>query len=276
MKKITLTLFTLILILLSSCSKTIMTIESPRSPEIEKELSNMLDELFFDEFESNCTYKDGTYTLKANRDLQFWEMKGLNILMKKVISAEGVQELPIHFQLHITETDQDVLDILKIEEGQTFDFEISSSEIFTTVTRYDQDEAYFIGVAIYCDKEFPLLQYETSFDTAENELATMFQEIYDKFGPTIAENEILIKNGEKIISLDESFDYIDQGVFFSCDAIYNRTVNEWTFGNDQEEILEGAKNFITSSGFSSNVISCLLYPYLSRDAASFEITGFES
>jgi len=252
-----------------------MTVESPRSPEVEKELRKMLDELFLDEFEPRCTYKEGAYMLKANRALEDWEKAGLDKLMKSAVSADGVQTLPIHLQLHITETDQDVLEAIEMEEDQTFDFEINSSGVLTTVAQYDLDEMYYIGVAIYCDEEFPLLQYETNFEAGGNELAAMLQDLYEKIGPSVAENEIFIKNGKKTILLDESFEYMNRGVYFPCAQIYHGTVDQWGLSNNQDDAFEGAKDFLTGTGFSSNMISYLLYPYLSRDAVSYEVTGLE-
>lgn len=69
---------------------------------------------------------------------------------------------------------------------------------------------------------------------------------------------------------------MDRGIYFSSDQIYHSAVDQWGLTNNQEQILEGAKDFITGPGFSDTIISCLLYPYLSRDAAAYEIPGMES
>ena len=258
--------------LLSSCGKTVMTIKAPSSPEIESELTMILDNIILDDAEPSVSYRDGLYQLKLNRELAPWERMALRGILDKAVKAEGFEEIPSMLKLRITEEDSDVLAVLNIEHDQVFECHFSASELSMVKGSFGDQEVYEIGAVLHMNDELPELEYEIGLnDGLSDEMGEAMQSLMDtmrSFGPMSARYELSVSDGKRDVVIESTLEPMSHDQFISAGVVQTAMINPYAL-YDSVDYEEGLEDFFTNKGFSEAFVCGLLFPALSRDAADF-------
>ena len=259
--------------LLSSCGKTVMTIKAPSSPEIEAELTMILENIILDDSDPSISYKKGFYQLKLKRDLAAWERMALRDIVDTAVRAEGFEEIPGLLKLKIREKDPDIIELLNLEEDQVFECPFYQSKLAMVKGRYGEQEVYELGAVVYLEEELPELEYEMGVNSAlDGELGDAMQSLLEtmqSFGPMSAEYELYVSDGQREMPVNGSLEHMNHAEFLSAGVIQTVLANPYGLSGGVD-FQEGLEDFFRESGFSEAFVSGLLFPALSRDAEGFD------
>ena len=259
--------------LLSSCGKTVMTIKAPSSPEIESELTMILENIILDDSDPSISYKKGFYQLKLNRDLAPWERMALRGIVDTAVRAEGFEEIPGLLKLKITEDDSDILELLNIEKDQVFECPFNSSRLAMVKGHFGEREVYELGAVVYLENELPELEYEMGVNSeVDGELGEAMQSLLDtmkSFGPMSADYELYVSDGKREMVVNSSLEHMKYAEFLSAGVIQTGMANPYGLSG-AVDFQEGLEDFFTGGGFSEAFVSGLLFLALSRNAEGFD------
>lgn len=195
--------------------------------------------------------------------------------MTTIIKSEGIKELPVAIELIITENSKNVLEHLGLEKDQTFEFNLNDAQITVTTKSNEYHTYYSIGSQIFYDGDFPELQYEMRYDDEAN---NAIMSLLNSLGPMMADHKIYIRGGDERYELENTFDYMRNSIFIKSETIHQKRISGNDFsslmGNsygDNDEVFNKAMKFTSEKGFSNDTVRLLLFPYLSRDAVSYEV-----
>ena len=250
-----------------------MTVESPSSPEIEAELTMILDNIILDDSHPSISYKKGAYHLKLNRELNSWERMAFRNIMAAAIETEGFEKKPALLRLHITEDDPEVLELLGLKTGQIIECRFNRSEIGITSATYGNNEVYEIGAIVHLEDELPDLNYSIEANSEyADQLGEAFQSLMNtmnSMGPMTADYEMSVSDGTNELPVEGLLEPMRSGHFISAGVIQTAMANPYAFSSNTD-VQEGIQDFFKSSGFSNAFVSGLLFPSLSRDAAAYD------